>query len=90
MTVLEAATVKLPMIVTTAGIAGTLFTQNESAFLCEGADPAYVSEYLKRFLNDNLSRMRLATNAQEIVFERIEQDYNAYLLAYRSSVERCV
>jgi glycosyltransferase involved in cell wall biosynthesis len=88
--VLEAATVKLPMIASTASIAGTLFKNEESAFLCDGADPACVSYYTKSFLNDNQSRSRLAMNAQEAVFQRIEQDYTAYLLAYRSSIERCV
>ncbi len=88
--VLEAATVKLPIIGSKANIAGTLFTHGESAFLCESADPATVSQYLKMFLNDNLARTRLGMDAQEIVFERIEQDYAAYLNAYRSSIERCV
>jgi glycosyltransferase involved in cell wall biosynthesis len=86
--VLEAATVKLPMIASTASIAGTLFKDSESAFLCASADPACVSYHTKAFLNDNQARARLAMNAQESVFERIEQDYMAYLLAYRSSIER--
>ncbi len=88
--VLEAAAVKLPIIASTANISGTLFTHNESAFLCNGADPACVSHHLRVFLNDNLSRTRFAMNAQEEVFERIEQDYMAYLNAYRGSIERCV
>lgn len=88
--VLEASAVKLPMIASNENIAGSLFTHNESAFLCNGADPACVSYHLKAFLNDNLSRTRFAMNAQEEVFERIEQDYAAYLNAYRSSIERCV
>jgi glycosyltransferase involved in cell wall biosynthesis len=88
--VLEAAAVKLPMIASTANIAGTLFTDSESAFLCNGPDPACVSHHLRAFLNDNLSRTRFAMNAQEVVFERIEQDYTAYLNAYRNSIERCV
>jgi glycosyltransferase involved in cell wall biosynthesis len=89
-TILEAAAVKLPIIATNSGIAGTLLTDGESAFLCNGADPACVSYRLKSFLNDNLSRTRFAMNAEEAVFERIEQDYMAYLTAYRASVERCV
>lgn len=88
--VLEAASVKLPMIASRANIAGTLFIDGESAFLCQGADPACVSQRLRDFLNDNLSCTRFAMNAQEAVFARIEQDYNAYLHAYRASVERCM
>lgn len=88
--VLEAAAVKLPVIASGENIAGTLFVHNESAFLCNGPDPACVSHHLRAFLNDNLSRTRFAMNAQEAVFERIEQDYAAYLRAYRASIERCV
>jgi glycosyltransferase involved in cell wall biosynthesis len=88
--ILEAAAVKLPIIASTANIAGTLLKDGDSAFLCNGADPACVSYRLKAFLNDNLSRTRFAMNAQETVFERIEQDYFAYLNAYRNSIERCV
>jgi glycosyltransferase involved in cell wall biosynthesis len=88
--VLEAAAVKLPMIASTASIAGVIFKDSESAFLCESADPACVSHHTKAFLNDNQARARLALNAQESVFERIEQDYTAYLLAYRNSIERAV
>ncbi len=88
--VIEAATVKLPMIALSTSIAGTLFKDSESAFLCDTPDPACVSYRVKNFLNDNQARSRLAINAQEAVFERIEQDYMAYLLAYRSSIERCI
>ncbi len=88
--VLEAASVKLPMIASKQNIAGTLLVDSESAFLCNGADPSCVGYRLKEFLNDNLSRTRFAMNAQEVVFERIEQDYVAYLAQYRASIERCV
>jgi len=88
--IIEAATVKLPMIALSTSVAGTLFKDSESAFLCDTADPACVSYRVKNFLNDNQARSRLAINAQEAVFERIEQDYMAYLLAYRSSIERCI
>lgn len=88
--VLQAAAVKLPIIASTQNIAGTLFTHTESAFLCERADPACVSYFLKSFLNDNLARTRFAITAQEVVFTRIEQDYTLYLEQYRSSIERCI
>jgi glycosyltransferase involved in cell wall biosynthesis len=88
--VLEAAAVKLPIIASTANISGTLLRDNETAFLCNGADPSCVSYRLRAFLNDNQARTRFALGAQEAVFERIEQDYTAYLTAYRSSIERCL
>jgi len=88
--ILEAASVKLPIIASAKNIAGTLLVHNESGFLCPLADATCVQYHLKAFLNDNLSRTRFAMNAEEVVFERIEQDYKAYLDAYRSSVERCI
>ncbi len=88
--VLEAAAVKIPMIASEESIAGTLFVDNESAFICKAADAACVSYRIRSYLNDNQARSRLAMNAQEVVFERIEQDYNAFLHAYRDSVERCI
>lgn len=88
--VLQAATVKLPIIASTTNIAGDLFKDDESAYLCDSTDPACVSQRLKMLLNDNQSRVRVALQAQDIVFDRIERDYTAYLLAYRSSIERCV
>lgn len=89
-TILQAAAVRLPMITNTEGLAGELFTEGESAFMCANADPTCVSMRINTFLNENESRARFGLNAQEIVFERIEQDYGAYLDAYRGSIERCM
>jgi glycosyltransferase involved in cell wall biosynthesis len=86
--VLEAASVKLPIIGLGTGIAGTLFTNGESAFLCEAPDPNAVSRYLRMFLNDNIARLQLGELALEAVLGRVEQDYDAYLRAYRASIER--
>ncbi len=88
MTVLEAATVRLPILGATTNVAGSLFKDGDSAYICDGADPACVSQKLKLFLKDNAVRTQFALNAQEIVFDRIEQDYTGYLHAYRSSIER--
>jgi glycosyltransferase involved in cell wall biosynthesis len=87
--ILEAAAVRLPIIASNMNIGGALFKDNESAYICNGADPACVSYKLKEFIQDNQTRIRFGLAAQSIVFERIEQDYNAYLMAYRSSIERC-
>lgn len=89
LTILEAASVKLPIIGLKAGLAGSLFTTGESAFLCDAPEAGYVGHFLRMYLNDNTARMQYALTAQEIVFERVEQDYEAYLRAYRASIERC-
>jgi glycosyltransferase involved in cell wall biosynthesis len=88
--ILQAATVKLPMIAVQGGLAGELFTDGESAFLCPSGDIGCVSSRINAFLNENQARARFALNAQETVFERIEQDYAAYMRAYTNSIERCI
>lgn len=87
--ILQAAAAKLPMIAVQAGLAGELFVDGESAFLCPLGDVGCVSSRINAFLNENQARARFALNAYEAVFERIEQDYTAYLRAYTSSIERC-
>lgn len=87
---LMAATVKLPMVTVRGGLAEELFVDGESAFLCDPGDTSCASVRINSYLNENLARTRFALNAQETVFERVEQNYSAYLAAYRSSVERCI
>ncbi len=87
---LKAAAVGLPILAQASEFSKALFVDNESAYLCEGSDPSCVSHKVKLFLNDNIVRKSFAQKAQESVFDRVEQDYDAYLDAYRSSVERCV
>lgn len=87
--VLEAASAKLPIIGAYENIAGALFQDGESALLAHADDLGTISKKLRDFLNDNLMRTQLSMRASDIVFERIEQDYQAYLLAYRNSIERC-
>lgn len=88
--VLQAATVRLPMVASVASIANSLFIDGESALLCQSTDTMQVGRRINLLLNENQTRTRLALNAQETVFERIEQDYAAYLRAYRESIERCI
>ncbi len=87
-TVLQAAAVRLPMITGTSGLAAELFVDGESVCMCAGTDPTCVSVKINKYLNENESRSRFALTAQEIVFERIEQDYGAYIDAYREGIER--
>ncbi len=88
--VLQAATVKLPMVASLSSVANAIFIDGESAFLCNSTDTISVAKYINIFLNDNQIRSQIALNAQDAVFERIAQDYDAYLHAYRNSVERCM
>jgi glycosyltransferase involved in cell wall biosynthesis len=78
--VLEAAVSRVPLIV----------GDGESACLCKVDDVLCVSESINRYLNQNQDRSSFALNASEIVFDRVEQDYGAYLGTYRDSIERCM
>lgn len=87
---LEAASVKLPIIARSEGLTGELFSDGESAFLCAKCDPYCITEKINTCLNQNQLRVQYAIRAQEIVFDRIQQDYRAYLEAYRSSILRTI
>jgi glycosyltransferase involved in cell wall biosynthesis len=87
---LQAAVSKLPIIANSNGLAGKLFVHEESACLCAPGDAGCISNSLNRYLNENQERTRFALNAQEIIFDRIEQDYGAYLTAYANSIERSI
>ena len=87
---LEAAVSKLPIIANANGLAGKLFVDNESACLCAPTDSECIADKINMYLNENQVRARFALNANETVFERIEQDYSAYLQAYGTSIERCL
>ena len=86
--ILEAASVKLPIIARSEGLTGELFSDGESAFLCTESDPYCITEKINACLNQNQLRVQYAIRAQEIVFDRIQQDYRAYLEAYKSSILR--
>ncbi len=86
--ILEAAVSKIPLIANLDGLAGKLFVDGESARLCLPADIECVSDSINMYLNENQDRARYSLNAESIVFDRIEQDYGAYLEAYRQSIER--
>lgn len=89
--ILEAAVAKLPMVLSTKGLASTLFTSvNESACLCDPTDIGCITESINMYLNKNHDRARYAINAYDAVFERVVQDYSAYKEAYSQSIERCL
>ena len=88
--VLAAATVRLPMIVNSTGLAGRLFVDGESALFCVTTDNMCITENINRLLNENQTRSHVAMSAHDTVFERVEQNYDGYLASYRESVERSV
>lgn len=89
-TILAAASVKLPIVALNSGLARTLFVDDESAQLCDTIDMECVSDAINRYLNENRERSEFALRAYEAVFEKVVQDYDAYIEAYKNSIERCM
>ena len=88
--ILASACVKLPMIANAKGLAGKLFTDNESAQLCNPSDTRDISNSINQYLNKNRDRSEFAMRAYEAVFEKIVQDYGTYLSTYKDSIEGCL
>ncbi len=88
--ILQAAAAKLPMIASQESIAGELFLDGISAFICSHNNPLCLSEKVNVFLNQNLLRAEFSSSAEQIVFERVKQDFGAYLRAYGESILRGV
>ncbi len=86
--ILQAATVKLPMILNRVGLGAKLFIEGESTCFCEPENTAHIADCINMYLNENQSRSKYALNAYDIVFERIEQDYSSYIQEYSASILR--
>lgn len=87
---IQAGVSKIPIIANSAGLASTLFTDTESAYLCAHSDTECIRKSVNRLLNQNQDRVHLAQNAFETVMDRVDQNYEAYLEEYAESIERCV
>lgn len=88
--VFQAAAVGLPIVTGASGVLGELFLDEENAFVCPNDSTTCVTGKINTFLSHNDLRVRFAMNAKDMIFERIEQDYGAYLKAYQASIERCI
>jgi len=88
--ILQAAVAEVPIVCGNYGIASQLFVNEESVLLCPVDSPPCFGSKVNELLNDNLLRRKLTMAAQSEVLERIEQDYGAYMNAYRSSIEQCL
>lgn len=86
--VIKAAAAGLPILGARTELRDDLFTDGESAFLCEKEDTVGFSQKLLKFLNANSLRTQFATNAKDIIKTRLHEDPDAYTLAYRDSIEQ--
>ena len=85
--VIKAAASGLPLLLAKTPLREDLFTDGESAFLCDKEDTVGFSQKLVKFLNTNSLRTQFGENARDTIQTRLHEDPNAYKLAYRDTVE---
>ena len=85
---LKAAAAGLPILTANSDFVSELFTDGESAFICEPGDMQCFKRKANIMLNENVYRRKFSRTAREDVFERVEQDVDQYKLAFKESVER--
>lgn len=89
-TIIQAAAAGIPMVLGANGLGRELFEDGESAYICPNDSSPCISEKINTFLNGSSLRSVLSQNAENVVFGRIEQDYQTFVRAYRGSIERCL
>jgi len=89
-TILCAGVVGTPIVAGEGGIAGELFEDGKEALLCPNDSPPCIGEKVNRLLNENTLRTQFERYARQAILERVKQDSEAHLSAYRGSIERCV
>ena len=85
--VIKAAASGLPLLLAKTKLREDLFTDGESAFLCNKEDTIGFSQKLVKFLNTNSLRTQFSQNARDTILSRLHEDPNAYKLAYRDTIE---
>ena len=85
--VMKAAAAGLPLLVAKTSVREDLFTDGESAFLCQPDDTVDFAQKLGKFLNTNSLRLQFSKNAQDIIKNRLHEDPQLYKISYRDSIE---
>ena len=85
--VMKAAAAGLPLLVAKTNVREDLFTDGESAFLCDPEDTVDFAQKLGKFLNTNSLRLQFARNAQDVIKSRLHEDPELYKISYRDSIE---
>ncbi len=86
--ILQAAATKLPLIAGARSIAGELFLDGDSAYICTETDTGCLKSKVMLCLHDSGRLEHMSLMAQQTVFERIEQDFGVYVEAFQKSIER--
>lgn len=89
-TLLKAAAAGLPIVAGFSPFVNEIFTANESIYVCPMGDVPCLQQCTNELLNQSAIRKKFARNAQEEVFERVVQDADEYIVAFKDSVERVI
>ena len=85
--VLKAAAAGLPSVMYTTDLRSDLFTDGDSASLCEEGDVHGIEEGFKALLNNTALRTQYKKFARHVVETRLVEDEDLYYRALRDSIE---
>ena len=88
--ILEVAAAGLPFISVATETLTTLFEGEEAGFICPDGDANTFSKRLDQILTNNGMRRNFGTNAQSIVFQRLENNTDSYRISYRRQIEEAL
>jgi glycosyltransferase involved in cell wall biosynthesis/putative flippase GtrA len=86
MTLVEAASYGLALVMTNTGLAGDIFVHEQSALVCEVKDDKSVADALTRLAKDKVARGELGSKALQAVSDR-SKTLGKYLESYKDSIE---
>jgi glycosyltransferase involved in cell wall biosynthesis len=85
---LRGAAAGIPMILARTPAREDIFSDGESALLCDGESVDEFSLKLNILMNDISLRKQMVDSAQEMIESKFHEDPNQYLAAYRESIEQ--
>jgi len=86
--VLKGAAAGIPMVMARTERREDIFTDGESAFLCEAANTQSFTDHIDDLLNDIGLRKQFTMNAQDIIRDKFHSKPDQYREAYRTSIEQ--
>ncbi len=89
MSIVEAGSFGLPLLLSDSGVAGFMFKDGESCLICKQGDAESFAHAMVRLIEDENLRTRLGASAQKVVEEN-KIDASEYLLKYKESLENAV
>lgn len=88
--VLKAAAAGIPMVMSVTEKRRDIFSDGESAFLCQPDDIQAFTGALNRLINNPELRGNFAKRGQEIILKQFHSDLPVYREAYRTSIEEAL